>query len=305
MGGLFKKAFDGRALYSGTDLSGIMVEIDQDTLARLQGELLSMYKDVFDVCKKLKIIPYLIGGSALGAIRHQGFIPWDDDVDIGMTRTDYRKFVNAFESELSSKYIINAPNYSDNPKARFTKIYKKGTVFKGVYDVNDDSVNGFFLDIFIIENVPKNKLVRRIKGTYCNFLEFVSSQVFTYENDNDIAREMQARTNSSSAKLRKFIGKVFSIRKAGKWFNLMDKHAQYRYTGLFGIVTGRKHYFGEIFEENVFFPAKYVKFCDIEAPVFNDMDTYLKNLYGDYMKLPPEDKREKHSVVEIKFPDDE
>lgn len=293
--------FDGRTLYSGLNLNEILIEIDQLTLERLQKELFSMYKDILRVCKEHDIVPYLVGGSALGAIRHQGFIPWDDDVDIGMTRADYERFIRVFEKELSEKYILNAPNYSEKPKARFPKIYKKGTIFKGAYDVNANSLNGFFVDIFIIENIPRNRIIRKFKGTYCNFLEFVSSQVYTYENDNEISREIRARVNNSSAKIRFMIGRIFSLRKAGKWFNLIDKHSQYKHTGMYGLVTGRKHYFGELFEEEVLFPAKLVKFCDIEAPVFKDVDAYLKNLYGDYMTLPPENKREKHSVVEIKF----
>lgn len=305
MGGTVKNIFNGRELNCGIDTSGIMVEIDQITLEKLQSELLSMYKDVLHVCQEHGIIPYLVGGSALGAIRHQGFIPWDDDVDIGMTRQDYEKFINVFEKELSEKYILNAPNYSDKPKARFPKIYKKGTVFKGIYDVNDNnSLNGFFVDIFIIENIPLNKIRRKIKGTYCNLLEFISSQVYTYENDNDLSREMRTRANNFSVKIRYLVGKLFSLRKAGKWFNLVDKHIQYKTTGMFGLVTGRKHYFGELFDEKTLFPAKYVSFCDVEAPVFNDIDAYLVNLYGDYMQLPPENKRERHSVVEIKFLDE-
>ena len=87
-----------------------LIEIDEETRERLQLAILDMYKDVFTACQKYNIIPYLIGGSALGAVRHHGFIPWDDDIDIGMTRDDYIRFVDIFERELGEQYIINAPN---------------------------------------------------------------------------------------------------------------------------------------------------------------------------------------------------
>ena len=278
-----------------------LIEIDEETRERLQLAILEMYKDVFKACQKFNIIPYLIGGSALGAVRHHGFIPWDDDIDIGMTRDDYIRFVEIFERELGEQYIINAPNVTAKPKTRFTKIFKKGTVCREVTDP-EGSLNGIFLDIFVIENVPRNPLIRKLKGIYCNALQFISSQVFLYENDNPALKALYSHSGEDNYKSRMRIGKLFSFRNSAKWFNSVDKAVQCKKkTGLYGIVTGRKHYFGEVFDENVFFPPQYKQFVDIEAPVFHDLDTYLRNLYHDYMQLPPEDKRERHYVVEIKL----
>ncbi|MCR5517629.1 MAG: LicD family protein [Lachnospiraceae bacterium] len=281
--------------------SDVLIEIDENTREKLKKAILDMYKDVYEVCRRHDIIPYLIGGSALGAVRHQGFIPWDDDIDIGMTREDYGKFVGIFERELGDRYVINAPNVSVKPKARFTKIFKKGTVCREVFD-SKDSLNGIFLDVFIIENVPRNPLVRKIKGMYCNALQFISSQVYLYEQDNPVLEELYSGDGKENYNSRKRIGKFFSFRSSVKWFDSVDKAVQYKKkTGLYGIATGRKHYLGEIFEEDVFFPVQYRKFEDIEAPLFNNLDVYLRNLYHDYMQLPPEDKRERHYVVELKF----
>lgn len=279
----------------------ILMEIDSDTRVKLQAAILDMYKDILNVCKQHNIAPYLIGGSALGAVRHQGFIPWDDDIDIGMTRDDYRKFVKIFDAELGDRYIINAPNVTPKPKTRFTKVFKKGTVCREATD-KEDSLNGLFLDIFIIENVPRNKLIRKIKGTYCNALQFISSQVYLYENDNPALKALYSHSGEENYKSRMRIGRIFSFRSAEKWFNAVDKAVQHKKkTGLYAIATGRKHYFGEIFEEDIFFPVQYRTFVDIEAPLFNNLDVYLRNLYHDYMQLPPEDKRERHYVVELKF----
>ena len=277
-----------------------LVLVDDSTRVRLQNALLAMYKDILAVCDNLGITPYLIGGSALGAVRHQGFIPWDDDLDIGMTREDHSIFVSAFEERLGDRYTINAPNLSEKPKCRFTKIFKKGTVCREITDP-PEALNGIFLDIFIIENVPRNKALRTIKGMWCNALQFISTQVFMYENREQVLQFSQGNTQRSSIGKRLKIGKLFSFRSSGKWFNAVDKAVRYRKTGLYGIATGRKHYLGEIFEEQVFFPKQYLPFCDIQAPVFNDYDPYLKNLYGDYMTLPPEEKRERHYLVELKF----
>jgi lipopolysaccharide cholinephosphotransferase len=295
-----KYATSARDALNSQDISDLLIEIDEETRHRLQISLTDMYRDILHVCQDNNIVPYLIGGSALGAIRHKGFIPWDDDIDIGMTRSDYEKFVELFNVKLADKYILNAPNVSENPKARFTKIYKKGTVCREVTD-SEKSVNGIFLDIFLIENIPANKIIRKIKGTYCNALQFISGQVYLYENNNPILKEMYSRSDKKNYEFRMWIGKLFSFRSSVKWFNSVDKAARYKETGIYGIVTGRKHYFGEIFNGDVFFPHQYVQFEDIKAPVFHDTDTYLKNLYRNYMELPPVEKRERHCVIELKF----
>ena len=93
--------------------------IGPERLRQLQLCLLGIYKDVRHVCDKYEIPLYLMGGSALGAVRHKGFIPWDDDLDVAMTRRDYRRFCEVFEQELSQKYTLNAPNYCDNARVRF------------------------------------------------------------------------------------------------------------------------------------------------------------------------------------------
>lgn len=300
MRGRLTDIVDLRGALNRQNLDDLLIELNDGLVKQLQEVLLLMYKDVLAVCEKYKIVPFLIGGSALGAVRHSGFIPWDDDLDIGMTRRDYNKFVKIFERELSDKYILNAPNVSQKPKTRFTKIYKRDTVFRSVADL-EGSENGVFLDIFIIENVPSGCVNRTVRGGICNLLQFISGQVYIYENRNPVLKEMYSRAGKSNYAIRMIIGKIFSILNSSKWFELVDKTAQFRKTGIYGIVTGRKHYFGEIFESNVFFPPRYVRFCDIEAPIFNDYDTYLRNLYHNYMELPPEDKRERHYVVEMKL----
>ena len=185
---LLSKLINSRAALNAVDLEGVLVEIDDSTRIKLQDTLFGMYKELLETCLQNDITPFLIGGSALGAVRHKGFIPWDDDIDIGMTRGDYNRFLSIFENELTERYVLNAPNYSNKVKARFTKIIKKGTVFKEITDNDDAEMNGIFLDIFIIENVPDNVIPRTLKGLLCNALQFISSQVYIAQNNNNLIR---------------------------------------------------------------------------------------------------------------------
>lgn len=279
---------------------GILVDIDEETRNRLREVFLEMLSDVQNVCLKHHLQLFLSYGTALGAIRHHGFIPWDDDIDIAMSRADYNRFVALFDQELGEKYEINAPKISEKPMYRFTKIFKRGTVYREDMDYSPEG-HGIFLDLFVSENIPRNPVIRRIRGTCCNACQFIASQVFLYENRNPALKALFSQNGKANYQIRLVLGFLFSLVSSGNWFNLVDRFAQYRYTGLYGFVTGRKHYFGEIFEENVLFPKREAEFCGQQAFVFNQVEIYLENLYGDYMKIPPENERERHYIVELNF----
>lgn len=286
---------------SQIDYSSIdgLIELSDLEKKRLQLTLLEMYKDVFAVCKKHDLVPFIAGGSALGAIRHGGFIPWDDDLDFCMTRNDYNHFLKIFNMELSDKYIISAPNYSKKPKARFAKIMKKGTLCREISDISPTSQCGIFIDLFVIENIPDNIAFRYIKGAFCNILEFISGQVYLYEYLTVSHQKLD-----SSECVRWFIGFCFSFMSSHKWFNMIDKVAQHSNSKsqCCAAVTGRKHYFGEILDRKDLKPVRYIKFCDINVPVFNNLEKYLETLYGnDYMTPPPKSKRERHMVKDLRF----
>ena len=277
--------------------------LDEEELRHLQKVLLNMYKDIYAVCMRYGIIPYLTGGSALGAVRHQGFIPWDDDLDVGMTREDYYVFRAVFKKELGDKYILNAPNYCKNPKARFPKVLKKGTICRGIDDYSDDEDCGIFIDIFIIENVPNNAVIRMAKGIICNGLEFIGGQVSLYENKNELVHTLTKQEGSAVSFIRKSIGCVFGQIKASSWYHGIDKAVRWNGSSdLVSLPTGRGHYFGEIIPSSVIGPPRYITFCDIEAPVFCRVEEYLYNLYGkNYMQLPPKEKRERHYLTDLRF----
>lgn len=285
------------------DLSDITRSLTNQERFELQQTLLHMYKDLLTVCDRYGIIPFLCGGSALGAVRHNGFIPWDDDLDIAMTRSDFKKLAGIFHSELSDQYVLNAPNYSKNAKARFPKVIKINTVFQEVGTIKEPPLNGVFLDIFLIDDVPDNHMLRMAKGLVCNIEEFISGCVYDYENLDETAKQYHKRGGLLSFCFRLTVGKFFSFIPSSNWFHAIDKTIRYSDNNSreCTLAQGRFHYFGEILPREVVFPPKYVDFCGIKTPVFHNVDYYLRNMYGNYMELPAEEKRENHHIIDLKL----
>ncbi|WP_149554777.1 LicD family protein [Treponema pectinovorum] len=293
-----------KELVNTIEEKGLIRPLNSTELEELKKIMLLCFTDVFRVCLKHNINVLLGGGSALGAVRHKGFIPWDDDLDLMMSRADFDKFKEIFDNELGKKYILNSPNFSLNPSNRFPKVLVKGTKFvEAGEDWNKDS-NKIKIDIFIIENVPDFKIHRLLHGFLCSLVMYIASCVDIFETRNsDFSRLLlESRDGKKLLKKRMIIGRLFSFKRYGKWCDAVDSLCQYnKKSKCVSIPTGRRHYFGEMLPREVFFPPKKCEFEGLDAFIPNLVERYLSNLYGEYMIIPPESKREKHLIKEISF----
>ena len=143
----------------------MMHELTPEELKALQACFLEIIKDIDRVCQEHGLCYMAAGGTALGSVRHKGFIPWDDDVDILMPREDLNRFVELFEECMGDKYELTTPN-SDKYQleSMISAVYKKNTLKAAFLDYNTPFPKGVHIDIFAIESVPRNPIVRGIKG---------------------------------------------------------------------------------------------------------------------------------------------
>ncbi len=271
----------------------------------LKNCLYEMSMDIDKRCRKNGIKLFLVGGSLLGAVRHGGFIPWDDDMDFGMKRSDYEKMKKIFDKEFSDLYELRCPNTSCPNGNRFMQIYKKGTVLKVVGENNPLQPASVYIDIFPYDYVPEKNYLRIIKGLKANAEMFIASCVMDEKNMSKKRRAYLAKSKDGQLflRIRRIVGTVFSFKSPVMWFNTVDKTIHYRKkTSLVTSATGRKHYFGEIYPTKTFFPLTEVKFNEHKFYAPNDYKRYLKGLYGtDYMVIPDKMHRESHFITELKL----
>ena len=281
------------------------IEIKGDLLHKLQGTLLEMLKDFASVCEKYNLYYSLCGGTALGAVRHQGFIPWDDDIDVFMHRKDLKKLYEVFDKELGNKYHLHSMELTPELGIPIIRMLKKGTVYV-VDDTLDCPERGVFIDICLLENAPNNVIIRMIHGLGSMYFGLCVSCSRFYRKKEIYRKQFETADVKIKKTIEKkiMIGRLLSWRSLDKWtrkydcWNSLCKNNQSH-----DVVcpTGTKHYFGEIFPRNIYMKTKPMKFEDAEFQVIEQYDWALSRLYGDYMRIPPEDKRESHFVLDIQL----
>lgn len=267
---------------------------------------LRMLKDFKRCCDDLHIVYMLGGGSLLGCIRHNGFIPWDDDIDIMMPRDDYQVFIDKFDNALGEFYYIEVPNSKYKIHGNIMRLYKKGVVAKE--DGSPDEINDFCIDIHPIDYCPNNFFIRFVKGFIASAVNLFAASCRLYHNHTKKTKGMYKK--GLKRRLDYYIGYsigfLFSFIDYKEIYNYFDRYIQLKNkTSYMTIAAGRGGgYLGECLSVDTFFPVKRHMFEDVEVNIPNKYDVYLTNLYGDYMRIPKDSERECHNLTTVQVSDD-
>ena len=264
-----------------------MPEVQFD-LRKLQLRLSDMLSAVVKVCDENNIRYYLIGGTALGAIRHKGFIPWDDDIDIAMPRCDYERFLKISHSELPDYYEVrNNETHPEGHVYPWSKIEDKRTTVVMDWHKHLNYAGGIYIDLFPLDGLPKSVFLRKI---HLNLLTFLWKKVLYISYADPYT--------SGKSNLKLHIIKLLHGKKCRLLLHPIVHPLihlllrLYKYDKCIYVANCLGEYgFKEVMKREIFGKSVYKEFEGHLYKIPEQYDTYLKNLYGNYMELPPINKR--------------
>jgi lipopolysaccharide cholinephosphotransferase len=273
-----------------------MVEnVELKQLQKIELELLDTY---VSICNKNNLRYYLGGGTMLGAIRHKGFIPWDDDIDIDMPRNDYDKFLSVVKSGIDGKPYYKVRNFFlENDYYLILRLVDTRYEVKTKYTQKEIVANPW-IDIVPIDGMPENKITRKLHWAHLLFnrMCFRYSMFSTTVTQNGL-KENRPWYESIMIKLGTIlpVEKIFNSKKCAREFDDSMRKYDFYSSAFAGNLQG-PHRAGDIFSTKWYGDGKMYEFEGRQVRGAVDYDSYLKHLYGYYMKLPPEDKRDHHKM---------
>lgn len=261
-----------------------MKVISLDELKSIQLDLLQR---TADFCEKNGLRYFLCGGTLIGAIRHKGYIPWDDDIDIAMPRPDYDRFIKTFNQPGNYYQVVN-PDISSDYEYCFAKVHDTRTVFKELHYPGD--AFGVYIDVFPADGVKNAAQIRKIQL----LRKFLNTKRANYYHRTILKKSINT--------IGKLLLLPFSAHQIAMW---MDNECRKYAIGSLPMAGVIANPFGpgEMVDKSVFDSDIYVDFegRKFRAPI--GYDTWLRSVYGDYMQLPPEEHRVTHHTFEAYWKD--
>lgn len=271
--------------------------MEKKLLDKIHNNHISILDEFVKICEKYNLTYFLVGGTLLGAVRHKGFIPWDDDLDVGMPREDYELFVKKYYKELSSKFELDVHNYNELYWLPFAKIRKKNTTYIESLAKSYKGDQGIWIDIFPFDSISNIKHAKfQKKATKALRLEMENRQniINNIQLWKRIFLKIALIMYNSNTKIGNLQCKIMK---------LQNKQKNTKYFANFGSQYKIEK---QIHLKEKYYPLKKLEFEGKQYNVPNDSDYVLKKIYGEnYMELPPIEKRITHNPLKIVFEDGE
>lgn len=259
---------------------GFLVTQRRKKLWQMQMEL---FQFVDSICRKYNIAYYAIGGTLLGAVRHQGFIPWDDDIDLAMFRSDYERFVKYAMMEMKAPVFVQSPESETDYALSHIKIRNSSSTGATRFDFEFNYNKGVFIDVFPIDNIPDNpeKKVQLKEGVlkYRKILDVGARHFWYWQGDVKDRREIVS--DEEKKNLVEYV-KEHSIPGICKNFDAFCSQYNQEETTECGILalelTSERFFWKRSwFSKQILLPFEY-----LSMPCPDDFDDVLRKTYGDY-----------------------
>lgn len=274
---------------------------DPETLKTLQEEILSILDDFVSLCNDYHLEYFGIAGTGIGAVRHKGFIPWDDDIDIAMPRADFEKFVKIVERKMGDRYLVlNTRNYPNYPLMT-TRLVKRDTVFIEDVMKHVDCPFGIFLDLYVLDNVADAWLPYQIQSWTAWFwsklliLRSVPKPTLAQKGLKAKLIYMVCRMVYLGMKLLRISPKMLYMlceRECRKYNRKKTKRMAF--------IPDTSPYWNVV-DKTAYHPLRKLEFEGRMINFPGNLEDMLENQYGDYMQLPPVEKRKTHTPYKLKF----
>lgn len=274
-----------------------MSKNNNEDIKEIQKKILEIFIEIDKVCTANNLRYYAIGGTCLGAVRHQGFIPWDDDMDIAMPREDYERFKKTASKQLPSHLKIYDAADGGHFSCKFMKVHNIRTTFieKGMLEY-PDRYSGVYVDIMPLDGIPNDVWNRKIY-----FFQLSILWKLDWHRKLEYNQKLDLERNAAKVFIWRII--YFFIKRYPidyfymKYVNLQKKYAYNASKSLCYTWSWRASkvvFPKEDFDDYILLPFENVK---MRCPA--GYDNFLKTLFGDYMKLPPKDKQNSRHEVDI------
>ena len=279
-----------------------MREYDEATLKRVQTVELGILKDFIAICDANNLTYFGIAGTGIGALRHQGFIPWDDDIDIAMPRKDLNHLIEIIDESFTDKYFVMNFEHNENYPLMTTRLMLRGTVFREHAFKDIDCPFGIFLDLYAYDNISDDpKLFKK----QCRDAFFWSKMLILRSIPFPVLafKGFKAKLVHAACWLIHSLMRLLHIKKKWLYDRCYEASTRYNYmenTTRIDFLCDTTPYMN-IYKKSDVFPLVKMPFEDIELFFPNSMHENLTGMYGNYMELPPVEKRKNHFPFKLSF----
>ena len=284
--------------------SDSMVTITDEQLRQLQRVLLQIMNDIAQYCAQHGLRYSLGGGSALGAVRHHGFIPWDDDADVDMPRADYNTFLKGFTKQYKEKYSVFSPELTPQSGLTAARVRLKGTKCGLIDDYNNEDC-GIYVDVVPVENAYDNSFRRWWHGMRCMVVGLLfSCRRFYRDCEFYLNFGREDAEFIKAAKIKIAIGRIASCKSMEWWSRTLVKtysQCKNEQSEYVVVPAGRGHYCKEIYRRDGVVETRKELFEGTMFDVPKDAEGYLTHHYGEWKRIPDSQHRERHAYLCLDF----